>query len=241
MLEHLETNIVGRDIRFFETVESTNETARQLAEDGARDGTVVIAGTQTAGRGRYGRDWFSPPDSIFMTVILRPEETACVQTVCAMGTVAVCDAILAETHLCAEIKWPNDVVVKERKVCGVLAEASSCVLLGIGVNVNFPRTKLPAKLKKTATSLSAETGNKVDREALTEKIIHELDALYLTWTKGDIDLLEEEWRSMSATLGNQVTIAENGQSYEGRAIGIGITEGLVLNLAEGGTKTFQQL
>lgn len=240
MLENLETNVVGCDVRFFETVESTNEIARRLADEGARDGTVVVAQAQTAGRGRYGRSWFSPPDSIFMTVILRPNEKACVQTVCAIGTVAVCDAILAETQLRAEIKWPNDVVVSGRKVCGVLAEASSCVLLGIGVNVNFPRAKLPAELKETATSLSAETGKKVDRVGLTRKIIRGIDAIYLAWTEGDTGFLEEEWHRMSATLGNQMIVTENGLSYEGCAVDVSITKGLVLELPEGGTRTFHQ-
>lgn len=238
VLENLKTNVIGRDVRFFGNVESTNETARQLADEGAKDGTVVVAETQTAGRGRYGRKWFSPPDSIFMTVILRPDEKAPVQTACAMGTVAVCNAVQAETQLRAEIMWPNDVVVKGRKICGVLAEASSCVLLGIGVNVNFVRAKLPAKLKKTATSLSAELRKKVDRTGLMMKIIRELDSLYLTWAEGNINFMEEEWRSMSATLDNQVIVTENGISYEGRAVDVGIITGLVLDLSEGGTRTF---
>ncbi len=229
-LENLNTSVIGRDVRFFDSVESTNETARQLADEGAGDGTVVVAETQTAGRGRYGRSWFSPPDSILMTVILRPEQKAPVQAACAMGTVAVCDAVQAETQLKAEIMWPNDVVVKGRKICGVLAEASSCILLGIGVNVNFARSKLPADIKKTATSLSAETGKNVNRNGLMVRIIRELDALYLTWAGGDAGLLEEEWRSMSATLGSLVAITENGLSYEGRAVDVGLTSGLVLDL-----------
>ena len=238
VLENLNTSVVGRDMRFFDSVKSTNETARQLADEGASDGTVVVAEMQTAGLGRYGRNWFSPPDSIFMTVILRPNEKTPVQTACAMGTVAVCDAVRAKTQLRAEIMWPNDVVVNDRKICGVLAEASSCVLLGIGVNVNFTRSKLPAEIKKTATSLSAEMRKKVDRAGLMAKILQELDALYSTWSVGNTDLLEEEWRSLSATLGNQVIVTENNLSYEGRAVDVSITNGLVLDLPEGGTRAF---
>ena len=150
----LDTNIIGRDVRFFESVTSTNDEARKLAEEGAEDGTVVVAEKQTAGRGRYGREWFSIPESIAMTVILRPQKAA-VQTACAMGTVAVCCAVQAETRLDTRIVWPNDIVVNGLKVAGVLAEAASCVLLGIGVNVNIPRSKFPPELKDTATSLSA--------------------------------------------------------------------------------------
>ncbi len=238
VLENLNTSVVGRDVRFFDSVKSTNDTARKLADEGVGDGTVVVAEKQTVGRGRYGRSWFSPPDSIFMTVILRPDRKAAVQTACAMGTVAVCDAVQAETQLRPEIMWPNDVVVKGRKICGVLAEASSCVLLGIGVNVNFARAKLPVKLKKTATSLSAEMRRKVDRSNLLGRILREIDALYLTWAGGNTGVLEEEWRSLSATLGSYVTVSEKGLSYEGRVVDVGVTNGLVLEIPEGGTRTF---
>lgn len=229
--------VVGRDVRFFESVTSTNDEARKLAEEGARDGTVVVAENQTAGRGRYGRKWSSLPESIAMTVILRPQN-AVIHTACAMGTVAVCGAVQAQTMLNARISWPNDIVVNGRKIAGVLAEVTSCVLLGIGVNVNTPRSKFPSELKDTATSLSAELGRKTDRQSLLTGIIREIDALYATWATGQIDPLEEEWKSLSATLGQNIVVAEEGLAYEGRAIDAGIADGLILQLREGGTRTF---
>ncbi len=238
LIGNIETNLVGRNVRFFESVTSTNEIARKLAKEGAQDGTVVVAGTQTAGRGRYGRSWFSAPGSICMTVILRPDHDVATRVASAIGTVAACGAIELNTPLNPKIVWPNDVFVNGRKVAGVLAEASSCVLIGIGINVNVKPREFPEDIRKTATSLSEELGKKVQPSKLLGSIFMELDSLYTTIAVGETSVLEAEWKSYSATLGKAVVVSENGSSYEGRAIDVSVEEGLILETHEGARRIF---
>jgi BirA family biotin operon repressor/biotin-[acetyl-CoA-carboxylase] ligase len=238
LIGDIETNLVGRSVHFFEDVTSTNDVAKKLAEDGATDGTVVVAGKQSAGRGRYGRSWFSPAGSISMTVILRPDHEVATRVASAVGTVAACGAIELNTPLSPKIVWPNDVFVNGRKVAGVLAEASSYVLIGIGMNVNVKAREFPKELRKTATSLSEELGKKIEPSKLLGSIFLELDSLYTTIAVGETSVLEAEWRSHSATLGRQVVVSENGSSYEGRAIDVSVEEGLVMETAEGARKIF---
>lgn len=238
LIGDIETNLVGRSLRFFDNVASTNDVARKLAEDGAADGTVVVAGQQTAGRGRYGRSWFSPAGSISMTVILRPDHPVATRVAGAIGTVAACGAIELNTPLSPRIVWPNDVFVNGRKVAGVLAEASAYLLIGIGVNVNVKARAFPKEIRKTATSLSEELGKKVEPSKLLGSILLELDSLYTTIAVGETSVLDAEWKSHSATLGRQVVVSENGSSYEGRAIDVSVEEGLVLETHEGARRIF---
>jgi BirA family biotin operon repressor/biotin-[acetyl-CoA-carboxylase] ligase len=238
LIGDIETNLVGRNMRYFESVDSTNVVAKKLAEDGAADGTVVVAGQQTAGRGRYGRSWFSPSGSISMTVILRPEREVAAPVASAIGTVAACGAIELNTPLSPRIVWPNDVFVNGRKVAGVLAEASSYLLIGIGMNINVKDREFPKDIRKTATSLSVELGRKVEPSKLLGSLFLELDSLYTTIAVGETSVLDAEWKSHSATLGKQVVVSENGSSYEGRAIDVGVEEGLVLETHDGARKIF---
>jgi biotin-[acetyl-CoA-carboxylase] ligase BirA-like protein len=232
------TEVVGRDIRSYDSVSSTNDIARELAADGAANGTVVLAEEQTAARGRYGRHWQSLPGGIQMTVILRPESGSAMLSATAMAAVAVCEAIRCCTNLPAQVKWPNDIVVSDRKVAGVLAESASCVLLGVGVNVNAPSSAFEEELKETASSLSEEAGGEMNKEALLGAILQEMDCLYPAWSAGQIDTLEEEWRSMSDTLGRHIAVVEEGEIYEGRVIDVSLSNGLILELLEGGQRAF---
>ena len=238
LIGDVETNVVGRTVRFYDNVSSTNDVARTLAKEGAPDGTVVVAERQAAGRGRYGRSWFSTKGSICMTVILRPEHEVASRVASAIGAVAVCGAIELNTSLSPRIVWPNDVFVNGKKAAGVLAEASSCVLIGIGVNVNVSASKFPKELKGTATSLGLELRKNVDIVKLLGDIFVELDSLYMTVSVGELGMLDAEWKSHSATLGRQVVVSENGSMYEGRALDVSVEEGLVLELPEGGRKIF---
>jgi BirA family biotin operon repressor/biotin-[acetyl-CoA-carboxylase] ligase len=238
MIGEIETVIVGRKVRFFDSVPSTSQVARKLAEEGAVDGTVVVAEEQTAGRGRYGRSWFSALGSVCLTVILRPEHEVATRVASAVGAVAACGAIELNTPLSPKIVWPNDIFVNGRKAAGVLAEAGSFVLIGIGVNVNISGREFPDDLKKTATSLSMELHRSVDQTKLLGSILLELDSLYTTVSVGETSVLDAEWKSYSATLGRQVIVSENGFSYEGRAIDVSVEEGLVLETPEGARRIF---
>src|SRR5580693_5189979 len=165
------TKVIGRDIRVFKETTSTNDVIEKLARDGVKEGVVVFAESQTKGRGRLGRKWISPAHkglwfSILLRPDLRPQETT--QLTVASAT-ALRRAIHNETGLSPEIKWPNDILIRGKKVAGVLTELSAEVdrvkhiILGIGIDVNLSANEFPAELKKTATSLKIETGETVSR------------------------------------------------------------------------------
>lgn len=219
------TKIVGRDIRVFEQTTSTNDVIEKLARDGVREGAVVFAESQTKGRGRLGRAWVSPPRkglwfSILLRPDLRPQETT--QLTVASAT-ALRRAIQAETGLAAEIKWPNDIMIRGRKVAGILTEMSAeldrvrHVILGIGVDVNLGANEFPAELRRTATSLRMEAGKAIPRPELATAILRELDHDYLRVGTGRFAEVADEWEAHCTTMGRAVTIQIGGRRVSGRA------------------------
>ncbi|HIE17967.1 MAG TPA: biotin--[acetyl-CoA-carboxylase] ligase, partial [Dehalococcoidia bacterium] len=154
----LRTRFIGQQLHYYPTVTSTMDIARILAREGAVEGTVVIAGTQTAGRGRLGRSWLSPEGSVALSVILKPSPDNLPQLI-MIASVAVVKVIKTVTGLDAQIKWPNDVLVKGKKVCGILIENEvkgyevDFAIIGIGINVSFDPTGFP-EISDIATSLS---------------------------------------------------------------------------------------
>lgn len=219
------TKIVGRDIRVFEQTTSTNDVIEKLARDGVREGAVVFAESQTKGRGRLGRAWVSPPRkglwfSILLRPDLRPQETT--QLTVASAT-ALRRAIQAETGLAAEIKWPNDIMIRGRKVAGILTEMSAeldrvrHVILGIGVDVNLGANEFPAELRRTATSLRMEAGKAIPRPELATAILRELDHDYLRVGTGRFAEVADEWEAHCTTMGLAVTIQIGGRRVSGRA------------------------
>jgi BirA family transcriptional regulator, biotin operon repressor / biotin---[acetyl-CoA-carboxylase] ligase len=207
-------------VHYFTEVGSTSDVAAQLAAAGAAEGAIVVAGTQTAGRGRRGHDWHSPPDGgLYASVILRPgrwprpPEGSRVLLLSLATGVAVAEGIAAATGLAVEIKWPNDVVApagpvpdgsdrfyrRYRKVAGVLAEipggALDVVILGIGVNVR--PAALPAAVAERATSLEAELGRPVDRGAVLMATLAALAGMLAELQAGRHDAVLERWRARS--------------------------------------------
>ena len=171
--EQLRTDFVGREIKYFAEITSTNEVAKELASRGAEEGTVVLAETQTQGKGRLGRRWLSPKGGVWFSVILRPRISAKYSyQLTFMTAVAVAKTIRKLFKLNAEIKWPNDVLVNERKVCGILTETSTrgdaidFAVVGIGVNANVDLASFPKNLRASVTSLEAEVKGEVEREGL---------------------------------------------------------------------------
>jgi BirA family biotin operon repressor/biotin-[acetyl-CoA-carboxylase] ligase len=173
----------GNSIFFSRAVGSTNDWAKELAEHGAAEGTVAIAETQTAGRGRLDRTWVSPKGGLYFSVILRPrlKPAEAVRLVFVAG-LAVAEALSEKHGLKAETKWPNDVLVNGRKVCGILSEMNATgekvnfVILGVGVNANFDVKKaLPEELWESATSLECELGRRVELEELFRMLLEKLE------------------------------------------------------------------
>jgi BirA family biotin operon repressor/biotin-[acetyl-CoA-carboxylase] ligase len=215
--------VVGRDIQVFRETTSTNDIVEKLARDGVKEGVAVFAETQTKGRGRLGRRWISPlRKGLWFSVLLRPRlRTQAVTQITIAAATALAQSIEAHTGLRPSIKWPNDVVLRGRKVAGILTEMSGeldqvkYVILGIGVDVNVE--VFPADLRQLATSLKIETGEIVDRSALAAEILTELDRQYSRVCNGQFESVANAWEERCATIGRDVTIVAGQRRVQGRA------------------------
>ena len=189
----------ARQVHYFSTVGSTNDVAAKLAADGAEDGTVVFADAQSAGRGRRGRTWFSPPDAgLYVSTILRPGRArdagrARMLTTLAAG-VAIAEGIDQATGLHADVKWPNDLFVGRRKLAGVLAEGvADAVVLGYGINVG--RAAYPPELSERVTSIETELGRPADRACVLAETLAALSARHGDLLSGRFDAILDAWRA----------------------------------------------
>jgi BirA family biotin operon repressor/biotin-[acetyl-CoA-carboxylase] ligase len=219
------TRVIGREIHVFKETTSTNDIAARLARGRAPEGAVVFAEAQTKGRGRMGRTWLSPAGKgLWFTVLLRPafSPQQATQLTVAAAT-ALTRAITLQTGIVPEIKWPNDIMIRGRKLCGILTEMSAEmdslkeVLLGIGMDVNLEAADFPPPLRKIATSLRLETGQPVNRAELAVVILRELDRDYDLVKKGEFDIVADQWREHCSTLGCQVAIRVGNRVIRGRA------------------------
>jgi BirA family biotin operon repressor/biotin-[acetyl-CoA-carboxylase] ligase len=207
-------------VRWFPQVGSTNDVATMLAERGAEEGVVVVADQQTAGRGRLGRTWASPPGAgIYMSAILRPSPRAATLLTIAAG-VAVADAVAQATGLDVQLKWPNDVYVADRKLAGILAEgAPRYVVLGIGINV-LPAA-YPSDVARRATSIETELGRPIDRGLLLAECLAALALRYGEISHEDGRGVIAAWRKRAAsTIGRRIEWDAGGQNQRGLVDGI---------------------
>ncbi len=235
------TKVIGRDIRVFEQTTSTNDVIEKLARDGVKEGAVVFAESQTRGRGRLGRKWISPGRkglwfSVLLRPDLRPQETT--QLTVASG-IALLRAIEIVTGLPLEIKWPNDILIRGKKVAGILTELSAepdrvrHVILGIGVDVNLGAGEFPPELRKLATSLKIESGRMISRAELATAILRELDADYARICGGGFAAVADEWEARCRTIGHGVTIQIGERRLRGRAESLDDDGALLLRTEHG--------
>jgi len=232
----ISTHIIGREIQCLGRTTSTNDVARRLDAQGAPEGTIVLADYQSRGRGRFRRKWAARPgDALLMTVLLRPDRGAALAgLVTIMGAVAVASAVRSLYSIRACIRWPNDVMIGDRKTAGVLVErdTASALLLGIGVNTGRP-PEAPA-----ATSLSEHAARPVDRDELAARIATELDKRYLALLAGKSDDLEGEWRVISYTLGKRVALSAGSKTFHGVVAHLSL-EGITIRFASGRKRLFR--
>lgn len=239
----LETDFIGREILYFPKLLSTSTTAKEQAEEGAKEGTVIIAETQTGGRGRLDRQWFSPKGGVWLSIILRPEiATEDAQKITLVTAVAVARTLGKEYAVKVRVKWPNDILTSNKKVCGILAEATlkdkmvNFVIVGIGINANFPIEALPEELQTTVTTLQDVLGKNVDREKLIRVLLMEFEDYYDLFRAKKFRKLWNEWRRMADFLGKEVEITSFGEKFRGKASDIDENGALIIELENGETK-----
>ena len=232
--------LVGREVLYYEALSSTMDEARRLADDGRPEGTVVIAEEQTAGRGRFDRGWVSlRGDDLLFSVILRPQVEE-LPYVNMAATLAVSGAIATLTGLSLAIKWPNDVRIGGRKVCGTLIETSmeservGYAVVGMGLNVNSDLSRHP-DIVETATSLAVETGRRLDRTTVLAEVLKRLGDLYGEVRNGRS--LTKEWAAQLETLGKDVRVRWRDQVCEGLAREVDEQGNLVIANDDGSTVT----
>ena len=242
--EGLRTKSFGRNTLFLREVGSTNDLAKELAGYGAVEGTVVVAEKQTAGRGRLSRGWVSPKGGLWFSVVLRPE----LKPAEAVGLVFVAGLAVAEVlhelyAVKAETKWPNDVLVKGRKVCGILTEMNTTgekvnyVTVGIGVNANFDVEKaFPEELRANATSLENELGRKVRLEELFKALLEKLENIYELFLKEGFAPVLGKWKKYAGFLGCQVEVTSETEKLVGLALDVANDGALVVRLEDGTVK-----
>ncbi len=229
----LATRFIGRRTVYHRRLPTTMDTARDEARSGAAEGTVVVAGEQTAARGRLKRSWFSPRGNIAFSVVLYPTRQQLPGLV-MVSSLAVVGGIEAVTGLRPVVKWPNDVLVAGKKVCGILIESSfqgsrlDYAIVGIGINVNLDPTDFP-EITPIATSLSLELGKGVSRTELLRAVLTEMERLYLAPHAA----VFRQWRDRLVTLGNDVRITSGDTTLDGVAESVNPDGSLMLRLPDG--------
>jgi len=237
ILWELKTKVMGRRIFCFETVDSTMDIAYDLGMKNFPEGTLVCSETQKKGRGRMGRDWFSPKyKGLYFSLLLRPNilpQQAPQLTL--LSAVAVREAIVRIVELECLIKWPNDILIEGKKVGGILTEMQAetdeikFVIVGIGVNVNTEKSLLPYK----ATSLKEEKGKRISRVDLLKEILQQMEKYYLLFKEKGFLPIAEEWKKHSNMLGHPVKIISHHRTIEGEAIDLDIDGALLVRKDSG--------
>ncbi len=230
----LETSTIGKKIVVLPNVDSTNDEVKRRAAAGEPEGLVVIAEHQSAGKGRFGRIWSSDSGGVYFTVLVRPElPPSDIASVTLAAGLAVCLAIREYTGLDAKIKWPNDIIIGRKKLCGILTEMSAqsdridFIAIGIGINVNH--TFFPEEIKSKATSLYLETGERIDRNSFMRCVIKKLDTVLSSFFVS-VSLDDEKlFEGLCATIGRSVTVQRNGEELSGIAEGITGSGELIIN------------
>lgn len=225
---------------YLKETDSTNEEARRQAVRGACHGTLVVAERQTAGRGRRGRNWFSPEGgSIYMSLLLRPslalEKVSMLTLVMAL---AVCRAIKEVCGLETAIKWPNDILLKAKKVCGILTELEMkegrIDSLVIGVGINIGQREFPGEISEMAASLQQESSKPVDREKLIERVMVSFEECYESFLQStDLSLLRQEYNDRLVNRGKRVRVMGAQEEWTGEALGINAAGELLVRRKEG--------
>lgn len=237
--DSLETRFIGQRVIYYPRLTSTMEVAKRAAKRGAVEGTVIVADEQTAGKGRIKRIWLSPRGNIALSIILHPG-IVYLPVLIMLASLAVVYSIETVTGLKLQIKWPNDVLINGRKVCGILIESDvrgnrvDYAIIGIGINVNLRLADFP-DISPIATSLSGELGREVSCLDVIRRLLVEVERLYLTLPSGES--LYEPWRDRLVILGRRVRVGWGKTGYEGIAESVARDGSLLLRRPDGSLTT----
>jgi len=237
----LDTEYIGKNIIYYDSIGSTNTKAKELAESGQEHGTVIISEEQTTGRGRLGRNFISPKyKGIWMSIILRPNIiTENVAQITLIGAAAVQKAIM-KMGIETKIKWPNDIVLNSKKICGILTEMSgeinhiNYLIMGMGINVNLDGEDIPLDLKERATSIKLECGRFMERKILLANILNIFEKLYIEFVQNDnIKETIEICRKNSMLIGKEIQLVNRGKVTTAKAIDISDNGELIIENNQG--------
>jgi BirA family biotin operon repressor/biotin-[acetyl-CoA-carboxylase] ligase len=232
---NLGTRFIGQRVIYYPSLPSTMDEARRQAQKGAKEGTVIVAEEQTAGRGRMKRGWLSPRGSIALSIILYPK-LAYLSSLIMVASLGVAHCIEKVAGLKAEIKWPNDILINGKKVCGILIESevkgkrADYAIIGIGINVNLKPADFPEALP-LATSLSHELGKDISQLDMVRCLLAEIENLYLALPSGEA--VYQEWRDSLVTLGKKVQVSSGEATLEGIAESVASDGSLLLRQSDG--------
>jgi len=239
----LSTKYIGKEVYYFPELKSTNIIAKEKAlhrAEGINEGTLIIAERQSAGKGRLGREWFSPAGGIWFSIILYPQlSPSYISRITLMTAVAVVQAIKVCTQIESQIKWPNDVLISEKKVCGILTEMSAeldiinWVVVGIGINANIDIRDFPKDIQKNTTSLKETSGKEISRVKLIRIFLQEFEKYYEKLKKKGFPSILREWKFYSHTLGKKIRVDIGEKIITGEAIDINESGALVLKKEDG--------
>ncbi len=239
----LSTNYIGKEIYYFPELKSTSIIAKEKALHGAEgigEGTLIIAERQSAGKGRLGREWFSPAGGIWLSIILYPQlSPSYISRITLMTAVAVVKAIKICTHIKSQIKWPNDILINEKKVCGILTEMSAeldiinWVVVGIGINANIDLRDFPEDIQENTISLKETSGKEISRVKLAQTFLQEFEKYYEKLKRKEFPFILKEWRLYSHTLGKKIRVDIGERIISGEAMDISESGVLILKKEDG--------
>jgi len=243
--QSLAGKFIGHQLYYYEEIGSTNDEAFRLGLAGAPEGTALIANSQSAGKGRMQRVWHSPAGSnIYTSIILRPQiEPARAPQLSILAGVAVVDVLESYCPDRIKLKWPNDVLIDGKKVCGILSQMKTTarkvnfIVLGVGINVNINYSQFPKEICNLATSLAIETGREISRQELIISLYENLAKWYNKLLKDGFCRIKEKWLSISPMIGQTVQVMFQEEAVSGKAIGLDEDGSLILLTA--GNKEFK--
>ncbi|WFA07739.1 biotin--[acetyl-CoA-carboxylase] ligase [Tissierella sp. Yu-01] len=238
--EYLNTRFIGNNIYYYDSIDSTNKMAKDIAFEKG-EGVVIVSEEQLEGRGRLGRTWVSPKKKgIYFSIVLKPQlPPTKIAKLTLIGAAAV-NLAFKEIGIESQIKWPNDIVINGKKVCGILTEMNSelnminYVIIGIGINVNLKENEIPEDIKHKATSLKIESKGEIDRKRLFATILNKFEELYIPFNDdGDIVKTIEICRNNSAVIGKEILLVNGSTKSLGKALDINEAGELIVEFEDG--------